>query len=182
MLKQLSYTLKTPSGIATRDILHVEMEHIEGFSFDVIVNHHPSKYGGEKESEGRREEVMLILKELTDSLSAEGRRIIAMGDFNDTPDGSQFVHIEDKLKNMGVALQERGEGTIRYKGKWELIDNFLVSDNLQVSEMKVARIPFLMTYDRRYPGEKPHRTYSGPRYIGGVSDHCPIIICISSPN
>ena len=182
VLKPLSYTLKTPSGIATRDILHVEMEHIEGFSFDVIVNHHPSKYGGEKESEGRREEVMLILKELTDSLFAEGRRIIAMGDFNDTPDGSQFVHIEDKLKNMGVALHESGEGTIRYKGKWELIDNFLVSDNLQVSEMKVARIPFLMTYDRRYPGEKPYRTYSGPRYIGGVSDHCPIIICISSPN
>ena len=182
VMTPLSYTLKVPSGMATRDILHVEMGLSKGKSIDIIVNHHPSKYGGEKESEGRREEVMLTLKELTDSLHAEGRRIVAMGDFNDTPDGSQFAHIEDKLRNMGVTLHERGEGTIRYKGKWELIDNFLVSPDLDVSEMQIVRVPFLMTYDRRYPGEKPHRTYSGPRYIGGVSDHCPIIVCISSPN
>ena len=182
VMTPLSYTLKVPSGMATRDILHVEMGLSKGKSIDIIVNHHPSKYGGEKESEGRREKVMLTLKELTDSLHAEGRRIVAMGDFNDTPDGSQFAHIEDKLRNMGVTLHERGEGTIRYKGKWELIDNFLVSPDLDVSEMQIVRVPFLMTYDRRYPGEKPHRTYSGPRYIGGVSDHCPIIVCISSPN
>ena len=182
VMTPLSYTLKVPSGMATRDILHVEMGLTEGKFIDIIVNHHPSKYGGEKESESRREEVMLTLKELTDSLHAEGRSIVAMGDFNDTPDGSQFAHIEDKLRNTGAVLHERGEGTIRYKGKWELIDNFLVSHNLQVSEMQIVRVPFLMTYDRRYPGEKPHRTYSGPRYIGGVSDHCPVIVCISSPN
>jgi hypothetical protein len=44
--------------------------------------------------------------------------------------------------------------------------------------MEVIRVPFLMTYDRKYPGEKPLRTYSGPRYLGGVSDHCPIIMHI----
>ena len=38
--------------------------------------------------------------------------------------------------------------------------------------------PFLMTYEKKYPGMKPLRTYSGPRYIGGVSDHCPIVLCI----
>jgi hypothetical protein len=105
-----------------------------------------------------------------------------MGDFNDTPDGRQFSVVSDILENKGVYLHDRGEGTIRYKGKWELIDNFLVSRNLNVSEMSIIEIPFLMTYDRRYPGEKPYRTYSGPRYIGGVSDHCPITICILSPN
>jgi endonuclease/exonuclease/phosphatase family metal-dependent hydrolase len=182
VMKPLSHTLKAPSGMATRDILHVEMRVSGGDTIDFIVNHHPSKYGGEKESENRREDVMFALKELSDSLYAEGRSIVAMGDFNDTPDGRQFSVVSDILENKGVYLHDRGEGTIRYKGKWELIDNFLVSRNLNVSEMSIIEIPFLMTYDRRYPGEKPYRTYSGPRYIGGVSDHCPITICILSPN
>ena len=54
--------------------------------------------------------------------------------------------------------------------------------HLHTSDMEVVRIPFLMTYDKRYPGEKPLRTYSGPRYIGGVSDHCPIVIVIPAVN
>ena len=44
--------------------------------------------------------------------------------------------------------------------------------------MKIVQVPFLMTYDKKYPGVKPLRTYSGPRYVGGVSDHCPIVLCI----
>ena len=182
VMSPLSHTLKTPSGMSTRDILHVEMSLTGGGSIDFIVNHHPSKYGGSQESENKRSEVMTILRDLCDSLSAEGRRTVAMGDFNDTPDAHQFAIVEDILENKGKILHERGEGTIRYKGKWELIDDFLVSPCVHTSEMHIPRIPFLMTYDRRYPGEKPYRTYSGPRYIGGVSDHCPIIVCISSPN
>ena len=182
VMRPLSHTLKVPSGMSTRDILHVEMELSGGRTVDFIVNHHPSKYGGEKESENKREEVMYVLRDLCDSLNAEGRRIVAMGDFNDTPDGRQFAIVEELLENKGINLHERGEGTIRYRGKWELIDNFLVSPVMNTSEMSIVRIPFLMTYDKRYPGEKPHRTYSGPRYIGGVSDHCPILICILSPN
>ena len=42
----------------------------------------------------------------------------------------------------------------------------------------LKQIPFLMTYEKKYPGMKPLRTYSGPRYVGGVSDHFPIILCI----
>ena len=139
--------------------------------------------GGEKESEGRREEVMLILKELTDSLSAEGRRIIAMGDFNDSPVGPAFALIEGTLANKGMVLHERKEGSIRYEGKWDLIDMFLVSPQIDVlTEMEVCKVPFLMTWEKKHPGEKPLRTYSGPRYIGGVSDHCPVILWYFKPN
>ena len=80
--------------------------------------------------------------------------------------------MEKKTRN------EKGEGTIRYEGKWDLIDNFLVSPFLQTSDMEILKIPFLMTYEKKYSGEKPFRTYSGPRYIGGVSDHCPIVLRI----
>lgn len=180
-LHSKSFITPTLRGVNmyTRDILHAHMTLRDGRKSDFIVNHHPSKFGGKKESEIRRISAMDSLKELCDSLYGCGRNnIIVMGDFNDTPDGPQFDVIAGILENRGRALQEKSEGTIRYRGKWELIDFFMTSPDIEVSEMKVVKIPFLTTYDKRYPGEKPLRTYSGPRYIGGVSDHCPIIIKI----
>lgn len=182
----LSKSFRTPvyqgSLLSTRDILHAGMKLNDGTDMEFIVNHHPSKFGGEKESEGRRTAAMTALKELSDSLHMCGLgNIIAMGDFNDTPDGSQFAVIEGVLENKGIPLHRKHRGTIRYKGKWELIDFFLTSPGLVAEEMEVVKIPFLTTYDKKYPGEKPLRTYSGPRYIGGVSDHCPIIIKILLP-
>ena len=180
----VSKSFRTPvyqgEKLSTRDILHAGMRLNDGRNMEFIVNHHPSKYGGEKESEGRRTAAVTTLKELCDSLYAcDHGNIVAMGDFNDTPDGEQFETINDILDNKGAPLHERHQGTIRYKGKWELIDFFLSSPGLVAEEMEIVRIPFLMTYDRRYPGEKPLRTYSGPRYIGGVSDHCPILLWIN---
>ena len=82
--------------------------------------------------------------------------------------------------NKAAELYERGEGTIRYEGKWDLIDMFMVSPSIaERTRMEVCRIPFLMTWEKKHPGEKPFRTYSGPRYIGGVSDHCPIVLLYS---
>lgn len=173
----VSSTFVTPSGIATRDILHAEMLLSNGDAVDFVVNHHPSKYGGSEESYKKRRNVMETLKNLCDSLLCDGTgKIVATGDFNDTPDGEQFRMMNDIMDNKGSELHQRGEGTIRYKGKWELIDMFLTGKKTETSEMSVLRIPFLMTYDRTYPGEKPLRTFSGPRYLGGVSDHCPILI------
>lgn len=162
--------------MGTRDILHAGMTISGGRHLDFIVNHHPSKFGGEQESEMRRNAAMSALRQLCDSLGC--RNVIAMGDFNDTPDAPQSRILDDVLKCHGSILHEQGKGTIRYKGKWELIDFFLSGEGIRNSNMEIVKIPFLMTYDKRYPGEKPHRTYSGPRYIGGVSDHCPIVVWI----
>ena len=186
MMSPESITRKIPvfngDTLDTRDILHVRMA-VKGQNIaqniDFIVNHHPSKFGGEKASEGRRNAAMTCLKELCDSLLHQKIRsdgIIAMGDFNDTPDSAPFHMIEDILENKGFKFHEEGRGTIRYQGKWELIDMFMTSKNLSgKSEMKIVEIPFLMVRDTRHSGLKPFRTYSGPRYMGGVSDHCPII-------
>lgn len=170
----------------TRDILTVRLRRksdVENVNF--IVNHHPSKFGGSKASEGRRTAVMKSLSELCDSLlkSPENAEIVAMGDFNDNPDGEQFALLEGILVNKSGILYEEGEGTIRYEGRWDLIDMFFTSPDLDArSEMHIERVPFLMMRERKHPGEKPFRTYSGPRYIGGVSDHCPIILWISESN
>lgn len=161
--------------IATRDILHARMHLSKRDTVDFIVNHHPSKFGGEKESAGRRNAAMEALSGLCRSIGSD--KIVAMGDFNDTPDAPAFNAVEDILVNKASYLHERGEGTIRYEGRWDLIDMFLVSPTLdEDTRMSICRIPFLMTVDRKHPGEKPLRTYSGPRYLGGVSDHCPIVL------
>ena len=164
--------------LATRDILQVGLEGREGRCTHFIVNHHPSKFGGAGESEGRRIAAMAALRHLCDSLTdVSGCPIIAMGDFNDSPDGPAFELVEGALVNKGIGLHEKGEGSIRFEGKWDLIDNYLVSPEIDaMTRMEVCRIPFLMTWERKHPGEKPLRTYSGPRYIGGVSDHCPVIL------
>ena len=157
----------------------------DGDSVAFLVNHHPSKYGGK--TNDRRKMALLRLRNATDSLQNAGlRNIVAMGDFNDTPENPAFGILTDgkpyPLTNLAVPVAERGEGTIRYSGKWEMIDMFFVSENIAVNghipEMRVLRIPFLMTRDNAHSGEKPLRTYSGPRYIGGVSDHCPIVVRI----
>ena len=168
--------------LATRDILTVRMrrktdrEHVT-----FIVNHHPSKYGGSKASESRRNSVMISLSELCDSLlkTPENSRIVAMGDFNDNPDGPQFSVMDGLMVNKAQELHQKGEGTIRYEGKWDLIDMFIVSPALKESSvMEIVRVPFLMTREKKHPGEKPFRTYSGPRDIGGASDHCPVVLVI----
>lgn len=175
----------TDPPMLTRDILLTIFRKPDGDSVAFLVNHHPSKYGGKT---GRRREVALSrLRDATDSLQRAGlRNILAMGDFNDTPDAPAFGILTDglpyPLTNLAAPLASKGEGTIRYSGKWEMIDMFFASESLvlngHIHEMKVLRLPFLMTWDNAHSGEKPLRTYTGPRYVGGVSDHCPIVVPI----
>ena len=152
--------------------------------FAVLVNHHPSKYGGVSESEPRRRIAVDRLRFLADSLAAAGiDRIIAGGDFNDTPDNPVFLRLEPALKPLHTALSRRGEGTIKYDGKWDLIDHFYASPAIMVGDpsMRILRIPFLLTRDTAHSGDKPLRTYTGPRPTGGVSDHLPILLELTLP-
>jgi hypothetical protein len=65
-----------------------------------------------------------------------------------------------------------------------MIDHIFISEhwlnNQTYSfEHKIANLPFLLEEDMTYSGYKPRRTYAGPRYIGGISDHLPVIININ---
>lgn len=178
-MRHISNSVRTPEydgvKLATRDILQVRMCLPSGCIYDFIVNHHPSKFGGAAESDKKRLAAVTTLRNMCDSLDNE--KIVAMGDFNDDPDSEAFEVVGDVLVNKASSLHERGEGTIRYEGKWDLIDMFLVSPKIDsICKMEIMKIPFLMTSDSKHPGEKPLRTYTGPRYSGGVSDHCPIIL------
>ena len=146
--------------------------------FAVLVNHHPSKYGGAAESEPRRRIAVERLRALADSLAAAGiDRLLACGDFNDTPANPVFLLLEPTLLPLHTDLYHRGLGTIKYDGQWDLIDHFYVSPALApFSRMRILRIPFLLTRDTVHSGEKPLRSFQGPRFLGGVSDHMPILL------
>jgi len=168
-------------GLQTRDILLAQFIDLErGDSLAVSINHHPSKYGG-AEGEAGRLVVARAMLAAHDSLRAAGwRRQLAVGDFNDVPDGPAPALIAGALAPLAAPLAARGEGTIRFDGRWELIDQAFASPELvPEAEMAVFRPPFLVTKDTAHGGEKPLRTYVGPRYQGGVSDHYPIVVRIN---
>ena len=160
----------------TRGILCVTLrDRAEGTLHHFLVNHHPSKYGGVEASDARRRQAVATLRQLSDSL---GTPIVAMGDFNDTPANPVYGEwLAGALDSPADRLFRSGRGTIRFEGKWELIDLFFTSPGIPC-EMEIVEIPFLLKEDRTYAGVKPFRTYSGPRYIGGVSDHLPVVLKI----
>ena len=170
---------KDGPNLLTRDILMVKLLRPSGDSLAFLVNHHPSKYGDD--SEWRREAAMTRLQEATDSLLSEGTSdIVAMGDFNDVPESTSKY--SELMSNLAIPLARKGAGTIKYSGKWEMIDMLFISPGLSEknpgAKMTVEKVPFLVVRDNTHSGEKPLRTYTGPRYTGGVSDHCPITLQI----
>lgn len=189
------YAVKNPEdkGFATRDILHVEGV-IEADTFHLFVNHWPSKFGGVVETKPLRALAAQKLKYVVDSLFAQRKfNVIIMGDFNDSPiDESLTKHLlarkttdnveTNALYNLAYPKTEQGEGTNKYHGKWEMIDQFIVGGKLLQTNIiteesfQIFKAGFLLEKDKNYLGEKPFRTYIGYKYNNGFSDHLPIIL------
>lgn len=144
----------------TRDILYAKGSVGKSDTLHVLVCHAPSQRGGQK-GKRHRQLVMATLQAVIDSL--RGKNVVVMGDFN-----SQGV----QLRNMR-SLKSRN-GTYRYQGDWEQLDYIFVTPRLKCDTMSVARFPFLLEKNKRYGGYQPRRTYRGPAYHGGISDHLPI--------
>ena len=114
----------------------------------------------------------ILLAKPTTFMNLSGEAVRAIMDYYKIPVNDILIIYDD----ISLDLFRAGKGTIRYKGKWELIDRVLVSGNLDsICRMDICAVPFLLVEDSASPGKKPFRTYSGPRYNGGVSDHLPVI-------
>jgi predicted extracellular nuclease len=161
----------------TRDILHVVGKVVSGDTLDVWVVHYPSRRGGKAKSEPYRLLVAEILKHAVDSVVQvrQNPNVVIMGDFNDGPSSPVMKKLcsDGRLVNL---MQGKKEGTYRYRGAWEILDQFLVSGNVRTKNAEVLQHPFLLEEDEKYGGNKPFRTYNGMRYQGGFSDHLPIIL------
>ena len=165
----------------TRDILH-----IEGGGIHLFINHWPSKFGGDEYSRPFRQAASDTLRravaDLRDTASGELPPVIVMGDFNDIPDSPPVMSLQQGtgLLNPALSLQEKGEGTLKYNGRWELIDLFLVSPAVKGARMEIYTHPLLLEEDEKFLGQKPFRTYYGPQWHGGASDHLPIVLLLPS--
>lgn len=173
-------SLRIP-GAATRDILYVKGVEMPGRSdtLHVFVVHFPSKRGGARGSADRRDAAGRVLGMVVDSLLSEDpqKRIIVMGDFNDT-DCSVARLAEPPDEGTLADRQPAGDspaGTIKYHGRWERIDRFFVSPAAD-AVMRIFAPAFLLEPDKAWLGSKPRRTYVGPRYNRGLSDHLPVIL------
>ncbi|HIZ88176.1 MAG TPA: endonuclease [Candidatus Coprenecus pullistercoris] len=171
----------------TRDILHVTgILTAEGDTVHVFVNHWPSKFGGEEYSRPFRQAASDTLCRavlaLSDSLAGELPAVVVTGDFNDTPDSPPVRSLvaATGLLNLSNPLHEAGRGTLKYNGRWELIDHFLVSAFLEGSVMEIYSHHMLLEEDSKYLGVKPRRSFYGPVWHGGASDHLPIVLLLPS--
>jgi hypothetical protein len=183
----------------TRDILHVKGVLFEADTVNIFVNHWPSRRGGYRESVPKRLLVAGKLRMQVDSLFQNNPEsdIIIMGDFNDEPDNPSICNVlhatrfspqtrSDSLVNLMIPkMRDRSMGTHKYQGKWAILDQFMVSGSLLLNRKGLKTSPesvhifnaiFLSDDDERFLGSKPCRTYSGPRYTGGFSDHLPVYL------
>jgi hypothetical protein len=192
--KVLSFTYLIPEVLKnqnfnSRSVLYAKI--LSGSdTIHFFVNHWPSRRGGVLAGEYTRMQIASMLKGKVDSISARGKssaKIIILGDFNCTPDDQdiQSLITDDSLDNLSGHIRERGIGTYRYMGRWEVIDQVIVSKGILNSKsgiycspepLKIFHPDFLLKKDAKYPGTSPYSTYSGYRYQGGYSDHLPVIL------
>ena len=184
----------------TRDILYAKFYDRRGDTIHVFVNHWPSRYGGERETIKLRALAANTLKHKVDSLVFLHQtipKIIIMGDFNDTPEDPSIADVlgakalekynkNDVLVNLFTDGRKLGfEGTLKHQYHWQIFDQIIVSKSLidndkgLLYKKKSATIfhgDFLFEKDESFGGVKLFRTYVGPKYFGGYSDHLPVYI------
>ena len=173
---------RLPDTRPTRDILYAKGILVNDDTLHVFVVHAPSRRGGEQASRPYRLQVADQLAHAVDSLYAlnADALVLVAGDFNDYADspalqylcGHHLINISKEAKGRNGA-----KGTYRYHGEWRSLDHVLCSPNLAIQHesCEIGDLPFLLVEDDKYGGKKPFRTYLGPRYLGGYSDHLPLV-------
>lgn len=172
------------SGILDDDTIHV------------IVNHWPSRRGGEEGSRHLRVAAAELTRSMADSLFNINpqAKIIVMGDLNDDPINESVKNTLSTHKdpegmkkyqfyNPFENLHTEDYGSLAYRGAWNLFDQVLVSmaltgkDNssYKIYDANIFKREFLIQQEGKYKGY-PWRTYSYDNYIGGYSDHLPVYI------
>ncbi len=159
----------------------------------IIVNHWPSRLGGEEQSSPLREAAAALSKQIADSLWAIDpyQGVIIMGDLNDDPQNKSCAKVlgaqknPDKVEPHGFynpwwKMLDNGIGTLAYKGSWNLFDQIIVSGTLLKQNTKglhylrcrVNNFDFLFDTEGQRQGY-PLRTFAAGAWLDGYSDHFP---------
>ena len=196
-------TVQLSDGWPTRLIFGANLLINNDEKITVFVNHWPSRSGGQLESEPNRIEAAKTLRNAVDRIFKveEDAKIFITGDFNDDPINKSVletlranpikcdslnadfeIESEGELFNVSYESFENGVGSYKYRDTWNMLDQIIVSGSLITSEVfnyicnsfEVYKPDFIVTKSGDYVGT-PFPTYGGRRYLGGYSDHFPVI-------
>lgn len=163
----------------TREILHGWWLWGNRDTVDLLLVHLISRYGGSGATVEYRQRQCEQVRSILDSvgLVRPGSLKVVAGDFNDAFTGPSLQPFREETAAAGYFSPAMGgnAGSYKYRGAWELIDYFIVCGVRSVSA-RVFTLPPLLTGDETYGGMKPFRTFEGVRFIGGTSDHLPVIL------
>lgn len=178
--------------IYTRDQLLVT-GFLDGEEINIIVNHWPSRSGGEKKTSPFREAAGALNRKIIDSLQRinPNAKVITLGDLNDGPyNKSVKIALGAKAKKGDVLplgiynpfeeMAKKGMGTIAFRDAWDIFDQIMVSESLlkpnksSFSYWKagIYNKPFLIQTSGQYKG---YPLRHSPTEIG-FSDHFPVYI------
>lgn len=190
--KTNKYTGKKGVRVYTRDQLLVTGL-LDGEEIHLLVNHWPSRSGGEKRSSPFREAAAALNKKIIDSLYTlqPNAKIITMGDMNDGPYNKSIKKIlgaigdKEKVMPLGIynpmeQMAKDGLGTLAYRDAWDIFDQILLSepfvrteyDTFRFWKARIFRKPFMVTTTGAYKGY-PLRNSNGEV---GYSDHFPVYV------
>ena len=164
----------------------------------VIVNHWPSRYGGELRSRPTRDTAAMLTKHIVDSLYTKDAhaKIIVMGDLNDDPFNHSCAVVLNAKKNREDVEKgglfntmwqrlDKGVGSLAYNGSWNLFDQIIISEPLLNEELssgkwcywkpQIFNKPFLTVQEGKDKGT-PLRTHKGGVWQDGYGDHYPTMI------
>lgn len=178
--------------IYTRDQLLVTGL-LDGEEIHVLVNHWPSRRGGEERSRSKRVAAAKLNKRIIDSLQAVDpySKIITMGDLNDNPNNASVKDVlKAKRKKKNVELKgiynpmmqmyKKGLGSNAYRDSWSLFDQIMVTqpflednyDSYRFYKAGIFNKHYLVNKKGRYKGY-PFRSFASG-FTGGFSDHFPV--------
>ena len=187
---------KNNRKVFTRDQLLVS-GYLDDELIHIIVNHWPSRSGGEAKSRPLREKAAYQNIKIIEKIRAteENAKILTMGDFNDDPNNSSFKKIlktKRKKKNVGnndiynpyENLHRKGFNTLAYRDGLNLFDMILISLPLLdrgEKDFSTYKMYKAMIFNKRFLSDKkgkfkgyPFRSFSNGGYTGGYSDHYPV--------
>ena len=187
----------TSISYATRDQMCV-VGSLMGQRVGIIVNHWPSRLGGQEQSSPNREAAAALCREIADSLWRvdPNMGIIIMGDLNDDPqDKSCAKVLEAKRSRDGIdahgfynpfwKMLDDGIGTLAYKSAWNLFDQIIISGNLANGDEQMWHFQRSIVHNHEFLRDTegtrqgyPLRTFASGSYLNGYSDHFPTEIIL----
>lgn len=191
------YDEVTRKQVYTRDQLLVSGK-LDGDLIHIIVNHWPSRSGGEARSRSKRVAAAKLNKRIIDSLQIIDpyAKIITMGDLNDDPINASVKDVLNAkaekqdvpfkgIYNPYINFYKSGLGSNAYRDAWSLFDQIMMTQPFLEKDFSSYRFYKAFIFNRNYLTTKrgrwkgyPFRSFADGGFTGGFSDHFPVYIYV----